>query len=98
MVLGGSLCSRENGKYPGPLFARKKNNYLGKFFLFMLFVGTGLFFWDSGRNKVTNFAAKFFKSDKVAKRSLASDKPANAVMLVPNSKSEEQGQELGNER
>jgi hypothetical protein len=44
MVLGGALCSRESGKYPGPLFARKKNNYLGKFFLFMLFVGTGLFF------------------------------------------------------
>jgi hypothetical protein len=91
MVLGGSLCSHENGKYSGPLFARKKKNYFGKFLFFLVLVGAGVSFWDRGRKTVIAFASSFFKSDaKKHPRGLASESVAQPLIEAQPVKPEEQ--------
>lgn len=82
MVLGGAICSREISKYPGPLFARKKTNYLGRFFLFILVVGVAVSFSKSGRKKALGYAQSFLNPDKKAGRNLASEKTAQPQVSV----------------
>lgn len=98
MVLGGSICAKENGKYVGPLFARKKNNYLGKFLFFMMLVGVGISFWERGRKTVGAFAASFFKSNKKAKRSIASESQAQPLLESAPLETQEQKNKQKNEK
>ncbi|MEZ4814662.1 MAG: hypothetical protein R3A80_05585 [Bdellovibrionota bacterium] len=64
MVLGGAICSRETSKYPGPLFARKKTNYLGRFFLFIFVVGVAVSFSERSRKKALGYAKSFLNPGK----------------------------------
>lgn len=79
MLLGGALCSKESSKYAGPLFARKKPNYLGKFFVFLFVVGVVLGFWERGRKSTVAFVASFISGDASAERALASEGAAEQV-------------------
>jgi hypothetical protein len=56
MLLGGSLCSSDNGKYKGPLFARKRNRSFGKFFLVLFLITMIISAWELGRRYVPEFA------------------------------------------
>ena len=70
MLLGGSICN-DNGKYRGPLFARKKNRNFGKIFLVVFFMLLTISVWEVGRRYAPAVAKNV--SDNVNLRTLASD-------------------------
>lgn len=73
MVLGVSICSEQKGKYNGPLFARKKNNYLERILIFVCVVFAVLAVWREGREKTYTFVTSFWKQSSKAERNLASE-------------------------
>lgn len=71
MVLGVSICSEQKGKYNGPLFARKKTNYLGKVVFFMCAAALVLGVWKEARMKTFAFVSSFWKQNPKVERNLA---------------------------
>lgn len=97
MLLGGAICSKESGKYPGPLFARKRTNYLGRFFFFMVLAVAVIGFWERGRKKVVMFAESIWKNNDKSERALAIEGAAEDVE-VEVSPEEERKKYYRNER
>lgn len=79
MLLSGAICSKDRSKYMGPIFARKKPNYLGRFFVFLFVVGITLSFWERGRRSAVTFVSSFIKGEGSAERALASEGAAEEV-------------------
>lgn len=60
VLLGGSICSNDNGSFKGSLFARKKSHKMRNFFIILFVLLATISMWEYDRlyNSMPHYAQK----------------------------------------